>query len=293
MFSRKADQNETWNSRKGLRAGGWSAALASGSGLDYLRGHVGFYDDDPYSDLFFYNPSNGDRDIWFSDGSSDFDPGTIGDWSVTGYDIYPGHFNTDGLTDILRYRKSDGERGLFYSNGDGSFAARDPQYSTAWDAGYDLVAGDFDGDGDDDIFMYKSNGNRILKINDDGSGHFSEVTIGGTSWPSGALPFAGNFKSPAGVIDLGNYTPSDGKVRTYESNGSGSFSIIRTDTFETGRVPYVGWFNGDFLTDLILYKESNGDWTSRYSNGSSAWSSGESGDWGSARTLGVGDYQLS
>ena len=233
--------------------------------------------------------------MWLSDGSGDFTTVTMSAWNVYGYDIYPGDFDADGLTDIFRYRQSDGKRHLFLSDGDGTFSARDPQYTTSWDAGYLLAVVDFDGDGDDDIFMYDpDDAGRILKENDDGTGHFHEENAGGSNWPTGAVPFAGNFKTPSGIVDLGSYKASNGRVDTYESNGAGSFVRIRQDTFETDHGPHVGFFDGDFLTDLILYDaDDTGAWISRYSNGSSAWTSGETGNWEASRTLGVGDYQLS
>ena len=163
-----------------------------------------------------------------------------------------------GKNDALRDR-------LYINDGNGNFHRAMDALPELYDNGSCVVPGDFDGDGDIDLFV----GSRVVPqqygltpkshlLQNDGTGHFTEVTLG----KSDALQNAGMVSSAAwvdydgdGHLDLivvGEWMP----VRVFHQE-NGRF-VDRTT--QSGLAGSEGWWNtvsvadlnGDGRPDLVL-----------------------------------------
>jgi hypothetical protein len=148
---------------------------------------------------------------------------------------------------------------LFRNNGDGTFTDISRESGIAGHAGWGMgtVCGDYDNDGDTDIFVANDVAENFLFVND-GSGKFEEVAL-----VSGfAYDIAGNSQGSMGV-DCGDYN-NDGWLDFYMTSfqeqftalyrnlGNGLFQEVHLITGAgAGTRPYVTWGNSfvDFDND--------------------------------------------
>lgn len=148
---------------------------------------------------------------------------------------------------------------LFRNNGDGTFTDVSRESGIADHAGWGMgmVCGDYDNDGDTDIFIANDVAENFLFMND-GSGKFEEVAL-----VSGvAYDLNGNSQGSMGV-DCGDYD-NDGLLdfymtsfqeqftALYHNAGSGIFQEVHLITGAgAGTRPYVTWGNSfvDFDND--------------------------------------------
>ncbi len=172
-----------------------------------------------------------------------------------GYGVAWGDWDRDGDLDvyIVNYNQPNV---LYRNNGDGTFtnvastagvADAGPGYGAAW--------GDFDNDGDLDLYV-TNDGPNILYRND-GDGTFTNVTsiagVGDAGWGRGAA--WGDFDND-GYLDLYvvNSLSSQASI-LYHNNGDGTFtnvaSIAGVEFMGNGRG--VAWGDYDSDGDLDLY----------------------------------------
>jgi hypothetical protein len=148
---------------------------------------------------------------------------------------------------------------LYRNNGDGTFTDVSRESGIAGHAGWGMgtVCGDYDNDGDTDIFVANDVAENFLFVND-GSGKFEEVAL-----VSGfAYDIAGNSQGSMGV-DCGDYD-NDGRLdfymtsyqeqftALYKNLGNGLFQEVHLITGAgAGTRPYVTWGNSfvDFDND--------------------------------------------
>ncbi|MBI4476820.1 MAG: beta-galactosidase, partial [Acidobacteria bacterium] len=103
---------------------------------------------DGASDIFQYNPSNGDWSQVFSNRTGGFGR-AIGTWSA-GWTTYSGDFNGDGYGDVFLYSETTGVWFKCFGNGQGGFT----YFSGAWSPGWRIHVLDSNGDGLSDLFLY-------------------------------------------------------------------------------------------------------------------------------------------
>ena len=203
------------------------------------------------------------------DGDGDLDA-----YIVQSGSLYPpGHLDRSGTV---------GNR-LYFNRGDGTFAAA-PEGNGAADTGYGMgvAAGDFDDDGDVDLYVTNVGPNVLLR--NDGSGKFEDVTeaagVGDPRWSTGAgfmdldhdgdldlvvvnyinWSIAGEIKCYVGIARTycppANYNAPTAD-RLYRNDGDGTFTDVSAESgiggaFGNGFGLVGVDFDGNGLTDLFV-----------------------------------------
>ncbi len=166
--------------------------------------------------------------------------------------VYAGDYTGDGRPEAVF---SDGLNSLLYKNdGNGRF-----EYLAKLRGGMALAPGDFDGDGDTDLFLLGRTYSRGFLYANDGKGGFKDVTQGrvprNDSWCQGLVTAD---LDGDGDLDLVIYpSSSSNKGSIFLNDGKGSFS-----DGTAGRTPENLWafhviaadFDGDKDIDLLLLR---------------------------------------
>jgi hypothetical protein len=192
--------------------------------------------------------------------------------------VLAGDFNGDQFTDIaLTGGAGWASVPVAVSRADGTFGVTNFGLATfpEWAAtpGVQAVAGDFDGDGDDDIALTGGTGWGTIPVAfSNGNQTFSVTNAAVSHAPSwGATPgvkvVSGDFNND-GRADLAfvNGPASWGSLPVALSNGNGAFTPLAYPLqhfsiwgSQPGAKPVVGDFNGDNLTDIALV--GGGGWS--------------------------------
>ncbi|MCH8209172.1 MAG: VCBS repeat-containing protein, partial [Nitrospinae bacterium] len=140
----------------------------------------------------------------------------------SGYSLSTGDFNGDGYDDIYVINRGSASNVLYMNNGDGTFTNNTSASGTvSTRAGYGIAVGDYDNDGDLDIYVSNFGENELFQ--NDGSGIFTDVAASAAvnnSLNSLGVSF-GDFDNDG---DLDIYVVNDnGANALYINNGSGIF----------------------------------------------------------------------
>jgi hypothetical protein len=304
------------------------------------------YNDDGREDLFLYRPGAGAAWVARSNGDGTFDAVyAVGDNGpappngIAGYDLLSPRdrvldfdYNGDGKQDLFLYRPGSGAAWVARSNGDGTF---DAVYAVSDNgpappngiAGFDLLsrndqvlAFDYNGDGKDDLFLYRPGTGAATVARSNGNGSFTAVYAVGDNGPAPPNGIAGyDLLSPNdrvlvfdyngdGKDDLFLYRPGTGAAWVARSNGDGSFTGVYT-VADNGSAPPNGIagydllspndqvlafdFNRDGRQDLFLYRPGAGAVCVARSNGDGTFTAVYSvGDNGAAPPNGIAGYDL-
>ncbi len=256
------------------------------------------YDGDGKQDLFLYRPGSGNAWVIRSNGDGSFPAVFASSNGIAGYDMLSASdralvldYNGDGKQDLFLYRPGAGAAWVARSNGDGSFTA--VYASSKGIAGYDLLSAsdralafDYNGDGKQDLFVYRPGAGTAWVLRSNGDGSFTPVStstvsspgIGGYDMRSSsdqALAFDYNGD---GKQDLFLYRPGGGAAWVLRSNGDGSFTPVSAGTASSQGIAGYNMlsssdhalafdYDGDGKKDLFLYRPGGGSaWVIR-SNG--------------------------
>lgn len=206
---------------------------------------------------------------------------------------YGGDFDGNGLHDILWHDKSDGAVVIWFSNAQTGADVHD--LHTSLNTTDKLLVGDFDGDGDDDFFIYRpGSAAKELMFWSNGVGfnpdhgltdYFTldtSLNVNGTY-----TPLVGDFDGDKDD-DIFWYRPGSGSDYVWWSLGNEEFSSQRTNVYGT-YTPIVGNFDGDHGEDIFWWGEGSGADHIWWSNGT-GWFSGTSTSKGGSGRFAVGDF---
>ncbi|MBI3250188.1 MAG: PD40 domain-containing protein [Deltaproteobacteria bacterium] len=263
---------------------------------------LGDFNGDGRTDVYFWVNTTGDNHLFLSnnDGTSTQIVNPIAVQGINGGDQWTvGDFNGDGRTDAYFWWRTTGENRLFLSNGNGSFGSGlGPIDVTAINGGDQWTVGDFNGDGQDDVyFWWKTTGdNRLFLSNGGGTSTQIVNPIGAGAINGGDQWTVGDFNGD-GRDDVYFWWKTTGDNRLFLSNGNGTFTQftnpIAVQGINGGDQWTVGDFNGDGRTDAYFWWKATGDNRLFLSSGNGTFGAGlgpaDAGEIRGSAQLTVGD----
>jgi hypothetical protein len=194
--------------------------------------------------------------------------GVSNDWHVAGI----GDFNGDGRDDIL-WRNTDGRATDWLSTPNGGYAPNSANFYNNISIDWQIVgAGDFNGDGHDDI-MWRNVDGRITNWLGTDTGSFTDNVANAyngvsTDWHVAGI---GDFNGD-GRDDI-LWRNTDGRITDWLSTANGGYAPnsanFYTSLDNSWHVVAVGDYNGD-ATDDILWRNNDGritDWLGNSTGG--------------------------
>ncbi|MEQ8787933.1 MAG: FG-GAP-like repeat-containing protein [Pirellulaceae bacterium] len=238
---------------------------------DWINGfdevEVGDFDGDGRDDLLFRQVDSGWNRILFARGNEEFSPVTdrIPRGWINGFDeVVSGDFDGDGRDDLLFREVDSGFNRILFARGVESFVEVTDRIPRGWINGAEeVVAGDFDGDGRDDLLFrqVESGDNRILFAR--GNEQFVEVTNRiPRGWINGFDEVvSGDFDGDS-RDDLMFREVVSGDNRILLARGNEQFEAV-TNMIATGHINdfdefLAGDFDGDGRDDVMFREVASG-----------------------------------
>jgi hypothetical protein len=258
---------------------------------------------------------------------------------IAGYDllsesdlVIPFDYDGDDDEDLFMCRPGRGAAWVARSNGDGTFTAVHAVGDNGPAApngigGYDLLSTsdrvvvlDYDGDGRDDLLLYRAGQGAVYVVRSNGNGTFTAVYAVGDNGPAAPNGIAGyDLLSPNDQVlaldyngdgrdDLVLYRPGQGAIYVARSNGDGTFTAVHAvgdngpaapngiagyDLLSTSDRVLVFDYNGNGRDDLLIYRPGRGAVAVIRSNPNGTFTPAYFvGDNGPATPNGIGGYDL-
>ena len=228
------------------------------------------YDNDGDMDLYFTSQA-GENKLYSNDGDGTFTDvtttaGVGGNSTTQDQQALWGDFDKDGDLDLFVAVNNAvnvfANSKYYTNNGDGTFtettstAIGDISMTTL-----DAVVGDYDGDGDLDIFIAGNVDNNKL-LQNDGTGKFTDVALSaGVTGNSAAKTYGAEFTDIDGDGDLDIITTGVNSTTIYLNNADGTFSDATEESgisnATAGRDIVVADIDGDTDNDLIVISSSS------------------------------------
>ncbi len=195
-----------------------------------------------------------------------------------------GDFNGDGVTDIATANTGDNNVSILYATPLGSAGTVFGRLLTNVGQGpSSLAAGDFNGDGFDDLVVANSTDNTVSILINDGGGTFVQkqdsmnnfvypaVAVGTTPQAIIAADVNGDDKLDFVTANTGS---GSNEISVSLGNGKGGFAKAKNYNANPGLVSLVaGDFNGDGKMDLIVVSSTNNNLSYVQGDGSGGFTS--------------------
>ncbi len=189
------------------------------------------------------------------------------------YSVAIADFNGDGIPDLAFANEGATNVTVMLGNGSGGFT---PSASSPFDVGSSasfVAAGDFNGDGKQDLAVACGITNQVVILLGNGSGGFttasgSPITVGTGPSSIAVADFNRDGKADIAVSNFGN---GAGSVTILLGNGAGGFSGAPGSPVAAGngaRSVASGDFNGDGILDLVVANQSSNNVTVLLGDGS-------------------------
>jgi len=298
LVSNAADQNECLYRNNG---DGTFAKVTTGplvnSGRTSTTSVWGDYDNDGNLDVFVANFGSQGSFLFHNNGNGSFTGITTGSVVSDGGNSHGcawADYDNDGNLDLFVANVTEEKNFLFRGNGDGTFV-RQTTGSIVTDKLAAAIAGawgDYDNDGDLDLFVTDQETNCVLYRNE-GNGLFTKLTAGVVVNDGKGAGAAWADYDNDGNLDL--VTTAGSEAHLYRNNGAGGFTKYVLSSPGSALCSCAwGDYDNDGFVDLFLTDRMGGNNLLYHNNGDGTFSKVTSGsvvnDGGRSWSAAWGDY---
>jgi hypothetical protein len=196
-------------------------------------------DGDLDRDLAVANSNEGNVSIFRNPGTGDFVevPSSPEDAGVDPASLAAADLDGDGDRDLAVANAGTDDVTILRNNGSGNFSEPASSPEPVGDFPFSVVAGDLDGDGDQDLAVPNEFDNNVSILRNNGSGNFSEPGSSPEQVGDGPIAIvAANFDADADT-DLAVANAFANSVSFMRNNGSGNFVVPASSPEPTGDFP--------------------------------------------------------
>jgi hypothetical protein len=223
---------------------------------------TGDFNRDGKQDLVVANFGVDNVEILVADGTGNFTSGATPGVGDGPHGVVVADFNGDGKQDLATANQNSNDVTILIGDGSGGFApaGTSPEALVGGTSPRALAAGDFNGDGDQDLAVVKQTGG-VFTLLGDGSGNFTDTGVhpgaGSGPWSVAVGDFNGDGAPDLAVGDIGGTA-----VHVLLGNGSGGFTAPGTSPETVGTAPTavaVADLDADGDEDLAVSNQNDGD----------------------------------